>query len=48
MIALLIITVLCLAFGILAARYGHDSREGFGSKEAEFAAYGMTWQDREE
>ena len=32
----------------LAARFGHDSREPLLSKEQEFAAYGMTWLDREE
>jgi hypothetical protein len=31
--------------GLLAARFGRDSRQGLRSKEHELAAYGVTWAD---
>ena len=46
MTAMIIICALFVIVGMLAARYGHDGREGIASKEAELAAYGMTWDDR--
>jgi hypothetical protein len=35
--------VAIVALGVLAMRFGRDSREGFRSKEQELAASGVTW-----
>jgi hypothetical protein len=32
-----------LILGFAAMRWGHDSREGIGSKERELAAHGFSW-----
>jgi hypothetical protein len=34
-----------IAFGALAVRYGHDSREGLRSSEHQMALDGLTWND---
>ncbi len=34
-----------IALGLLAMRYGYDSRDGFRSKEEELASHGFTWDD---
>ena len=46
----IIILALVVGVGILAVRYGADSREGLRSKEQELAACGMRWEvnDRQE
>ncbi len=46
MTVMIIILTLFVAFGVLALRYGKDSHEGMHSKEEEFAAYGISWQER--
>ena len=39
-----LVTIAALAaFAWLAARFGHDSRDGFRSKEQSLASYGVTW-----
>jgi len=40
--AIVALTVLVL-FAALAARFGHDSRDGIRTKEYDLAASGMTW-----
>lgn len=41
-----LIAIGVLAFvALLASRFGHDSRDGFESKERSLAGYGMTWTD---
>jgi hypothetical protein len=39
---LVIVLALCV-LGLLAARYGCDSRAGLRSHEEEYAATGVTW-----
>ena len=34
-----------LLLGVLAVRFGADSRYGLRSKEEQYAARGLTWQD---
>jgi hypothetical protein len=41
--ALLILSLLVL-LALLAARFGHDSREHLGSAEEAFARHGFIWQ----
>ncbi len=42
---MLIAIALLAAVALLASRCGHDSRDGFESKERNLASYGMTWDD---
>jgi hypothetical protein len=42
---LVIVFALCV-LGMLAARFGHDSRDGLRSPEEEAAATGMIWDAR--
>ncbi len=42
---MLIAIALLAAVALLASRFGHDSRDGFESKERNLASYGMTWDD---
>ncbi len=41
----ILILVLFVGLAFLSIRYGHDSRDGFGSKEQELASYGVTWSE---
>ena len=40
----LLIDSLLIALAVLAARFGHDSREHLASTEAAFARQGFAWQ----
>lgn len=42
---LLIAFLALVALGLLAARFGYDSRDGYRSHEHELASYGMTWDE---
>ncbi len=42
---MLIAIALLAAVALLAARFGHDSRDSLESKEWNLAAHGMTWSD---
>ncbi len=42
---LIVLLALVVALGLLAHRYGYDSRDRLYSAEAEFAASGMTWPE---
>ncbi len=42
---MLIAMALLSAVALLAVRFGHDSRDGYESKERSLASYGMTWAD---
>ncbi len=42
---MLIAIALLAGVALLASRFGHDSRDGFESKERNLASYGMTWDD---
>jgi hypothetical protein len=42
---LVIVLALCV-LGLLASRYGYDSRDGLRSHEEEAAVTGMTWEAR--
>jgi hypothetical protein len=44
--ALIMIIGLVVILAVLAALYGHDSRESLHSKEQELASYGMDWSNR--
>jgi hypothetical protein len=46
MITLLIVLTLAATVGLLALRYGYDSRDGLHSQEEQFAAHGMSWLHR--
>ena len=41
---LLVVLALLVALGVLAHRYGYDSRERPRSREEELAAGGITWE----
>ena len=42
-----IVAVALLAVvGVLAVRFGADSRDGLGSKDRELATHGVTWAER--
>lgn len=41
----LLILTLFVAFGLLATRYGYDSRDGARSREQELASYGVVWPE---
>lgn len=41
--ALVVLTIF-VVLAALAARFGHDSREGPRSKEHDLARYGVTWE----
>lgn len=45
MAIMIIILALFVALGLLAIRYGYDSRAGMHSKEESFASFGITWQE---
>lgn len=40
---LIVFVLLLVTLGILAALFGHDSRDGFPSEEQTLASFGMTW-----
>jgi hypothetical protein len=42
---LIIAIMLLVALASLALRYGHDSRDGFPSKERDLARFGLRWTD---
>lgn len=41
----ILILVLFVSLAVLSMCYGHDSRDGIGSKEQELASYGVTWSE---
>ncbi len=41
----ILILALFVGLAVLSIRYGHDSRDGIGSKEQELASYGVTWSE---
>lgn len=43
---LLIAVFAIAALGPLAIRFGHDSRDGYRSREHQLASYGVTWDER--